>query len=112
MINRLDKINELVKQEVGKIMLKEIDIPNNVLVTITKSKTEPNLRKATIYFTTLPQGMSPTVLRELELNIYDIQKALNRKLHMKPVPRIEFKTDKQAQAEQKIFEILGDDKTK
>ena len=110
MTDRLIKINELLKQEVSKIILKELDIPRNVLVTITKSKTEPNLRRSVIYITTFPEKSGQDVILELELNIYDIQKILNRKLNMKPVPKIEFKIDKQSQVEQKIFKLLGKNK--
>ncbi len=107
MTDRLNKINELIKQEVGKIIIRELDIPRNVLVTITRTKTEPNLRKSTIFITTFPERLGKDVILELELGIYDIQKALNRKLNMKPVPKIEFKIDKQSQTEQKIFKLLG-----
>ena len=107
MTDRLVKINELIKQEVGKIILKEVDIPMNVLVTVTRAETSPNLRISNVFITTFPEGAGKDIIRELELNVYDIQKSLNRKLHMKPVPKISFKTDKQAQAEQKIYKILG-----
>ena len=110
MTDRLDKINELIKQEVGKIILKEVDMPKNILVTITRAKTAPDLKRSTIYVTALPEQKNQEAMRELDINTFDIQKALNRKLHLKQIPKIDFKIDKQAFAEQKIFELLGKNK--
>ncbi len=110
MIDRLEKINELMKQEVGKLILKEVDIPLNVLVTVTKAQTSPNLKNSIIYITTLPEKAGKDIINELGLRIYDIQKSLNRRLYMKPVPKIEFKIDKQAYAEQNIYKLLNKNK--
>jgi len=110
MSDRIDKVNELVRQEVGKIILKEVDIPSNVLLTITKAVTLPNLKESTIYISVLPKNKDRDILKELELGVYNIQKSLNRKLHMKPVPKLKFKIDKQANAEQKVYELLAKDK--
>jgi len=109
MTDRIDKINELVKQEVGKIILKEVDMPQDILITITRTKTSPDLQKSTIYITALPEKKSQEMIRELLLNAFIIQKTLNKTLHLKQIPKIEFKIDKQASAEQKVFELLGKD---
>jgi len=112
MTDRIDKINELIKQELGKIILKEVDMPRDILVTITRADTAPDLQRSTIYVTTLPEQKKQEVIRELDINTFYIQKALNRKLHLKQIPKIEFKIDKQAFAEQKVFELLGKNKQK
>jgi len=107
MTDRIDKINELIKQEVGKIILKEVDMSKDILVTVTKTKTSPDLQQSTVYITTLPKQKSKDTLRELLVSTFNIQKILNKKLHLKQVPKIEFKQDKQAAAEQKVFELLS-----
>ncbi len=107
MTDRLNKINELIKQELGKIILKEVDIPRDILVTITRAKTSPDLQKSTIYITVLPEKKIQEITREFLINTFIIQKTLNKTLHLRQIPKIEFKIDKQALAEQKIFELLG-----
>ncbi len=110
MIDRTDKINELIKQEVGKIVLREIDLSKDTLITITRTKTSPDLQKSTVYITALPEKKSQELLRELLLNTFIIQKSLNKTLHLRQIPKIEFKIDKQASAEQRVFELLEKDK--
>ncbi|MBI3671620.1 ribosome-binding factor A [Candidatus Azambacteria bacterium] len=112
MTDRIEKINELLRQEVGKLILKESDFPVGILVTVSRAIASPNLKNATIYITTLPENVGKDIINELEMKIYDIQKSLNRRLNMKPVPKIEFKIDKQAYAEQKIYELLNKNKGK
>ncbi len=107
MTERIQKVNELIKQEVASIVKKDVDLPTTSLLTITRAKTSVDLKKSTLYFVVLPKSSQKDILQELEINIYHIQKELNKKLHMKPVPKIEFKPDKQAYAEQKVYELLG-----
>ena len=106
MTQRIEKINELIKQEVGKLILKEADISRDVLVTVIKADTSPDLRSSAIYITALPEIKEQEILRELEFKTFDIQQELNKKIRVKFVPKIEFKIDKQAHAEQRIYEIM------
>ena len=110
MSKRIEKINELLRQQVGKITLKETDIASNILLTISKVSTSPDLKKATVYITALPQVKELEVLKELEINKYNIQKALNRSMYISHIPKLEFKIDKQMHAEQKVYDLLAKDK--
>ena len=39
MSNRIQRVNSLIKDELGKILLREVDFPKDVLVTITGVET-------------------------------------------------------------------------
>jgi len=43
------KVNELLKRELGKIILKEGNFPKNVLVTITQVQTSKDLREVKVF---------------------------------------------------------------
>ena len=110
MTDRIEKVNEVVKETIGNIILKEQDIPSDTLLTITRVKTLPNLQETTIYISVMPKNKDKDILQDLEANVYDIQKKFNKKLHLKSVPKLKFKIDKQAYAEQKVYELLAKEK--
>lgn len=105
--HRLDKINRLIKEEVGKIILKELDMDRNMLVTITQVKTSSDLARATIFFSTLDAAREQEACMILEKSAGDIQFVLHRKLRMRPVPRIRFSVDAGAKVEQRLYDILS-----
>ena len=43
MSNRIEKVNSLIQTELSQIFLKEVDFPKNILATITRVETVPNL---------------------------------------------------------------------
>ena len=108
MSQRIEKVNELIKHELGNILLREVDLPRDILVTITRTDTSPDLRRSTIYISVLPETKNKEAVEYIKSTLFSIQHALNKKLHMKHIPKVEFKLDKQAQVEQKVFKILNE----
>ena len=102
---RIPRVNELIKKEVGNIVLREVELPENTLTTVTRAEATPNLQQARIYISVVPEDRLKEVLKILNYSIFDIQQTLNKKLRMRPVPRIEWVAEtKTAQAEK--IEIL------
>lgn len=106
MSQRIEKINKLLKQEVSKLLLKEVDF-GDVFVTITNVDTSPNLQQSKIRISILPNKKSDEVWDIIKKNIFRVQKALNKKLYMRPVPKIIFEIDKEEERVQRIEKILG-----
>lgn len=106
MSQRIEKINELVKQEVGKALLSEMNFPLDVLVTIISTSVSKDLRYADVFISVLPFEKKDEVKKALKENIYFIQKKINKKLVMKPLPRIVFKIDETGVHVQKIDELI------
>lgn len=105
MTKRIERVNKLLKEEINKILLKEFDF-EKVLVTIIDVETAPNLSYADIKISVMPDDKEEQILKILESQIHSIQKALNKKLNMRPIPRIRFKIDKDLKKLHKIDEIL------
>ena len=111
---RLDKINQLLQEEIGKIILRELDLDKNILVTITRVDTSSDLAHATAFFSTLARDKEEEALAALTHSVSDIQHVLNRKLRMRPVPKIRFAIDISFKKEQRLYDILStshDDRT-
>ena len=103
---RLPRVNQLIKKELGEIMLREIDFPEGTLVTLTRVETAANLIEAKVYVSIMPEEKAPDVLATLKKLIYFVQQKLNKRLRMRPVPRIIFVEEKAVREAGKIEELL------
>lgn len=106
MTERIPQVNELLQQELGTILLREFDVPENTLVTLTRVDTAPNLQQAKIYISVMPEERGFEVLRLLQKEVYEMQQLLNKRLNMRPVPRIEWVLETKTIEAQEIEEIL------
>ena len=103
---RAQRFNELIKKELGKIVFNFLDAKPGVLVTITQVLTNPNLFTSNIYISVYPPSEAEEILDKLNRSIYLIQQLLNRKLEVRPVPKIIFKHDKNPEEASKIEKII------
>ncbi|MEA2098340.1 MAG: 30S ribosome-binding factor RbfA [Patescibacteria group bacterium] len=103
---RIEKVNELIKQEVGKIILSEVNFSTDIMVTVMKAEVSKDFRYADVFISVLPFEKKEEVEEILKENIYFIQKILNKKLFMKPLPRIKFKIDDTGEYVGKIDELI------
>ena len=107
MTERIKKINALLRDVVGKVLLEEFR-PNDdrVLITVTRAEVSPTLEHATVYISVLPDAGGTAVLAELKKQIYHLQQAVNNKLVMRPVPKIKFEIDMTEANAARIEKIL------
>ena len=90
MSQRLPQINELIKRELSQILLREVDFPKGILVTIIKVETSSDISQVKVWASTIPEKQADMVLQILNKQIYFIQQYLNKQLKMRPVPKIKF----------------------
>ena len=100
------KFDELIKKEIGKIIFNMLGAQPGVLVTVTRVMTNSNLFTAEVFVSIYPSGGAPDILKKLDRLIYEIQQLLNKKLKVRPVPKIIFKYDKNPEEASKIESIL------
>lgn len=103
---RIQKINALLKNELNNIFLREFDFPPDLLVTITRVDTSSNLIQAKVYISVLPENKTDEVFKTLNGRIYEIQQNINKRLKMRPVPKIIFGREEKTHEAGKIEEIL------
>ena len=108
MNERIPRVNKLLKEEVGKIVLREVDLPENVLVTVTRAEATLNLQQARIYISVVPEDRVKEVLRVMNYSVFDVQQILNKKLRMRPVPRIEWVAETKTREAEKIEKLLSE----
>ena len=106
MSKRIEQVNELIQRELGKIILREIDFPQGIMVTLTRVETSVDLGQSKVYVSCLPGGKTKSVLRILNQNIYDIQQGLNKRLKMRIIPKIFFTAERETAEAGRIEELL------
>jgi len=137
MSHRVEQVSNLIKEELSKIIEREIEFPE-LLVTITDVEIDKKLSEAAVSFSvlsmcggcpmaggchridsSLPAGDLPKgeksfeiALKILEKKRKHLQYLLMKKINIKPMPQIRFKADKGLEESAKIEKILLDDKMK
>ncbi len=106
MSQRTTQINELIRSHLGEIFSREISFKIGVLATITRVSVTPDLRHATISVSAFPESEAEYVLNTLKRNRGKIQKDLNQRLYMKPLPIISFDFDPTESKADEIERIL------
>ncbi len=106
MSERIKKINDLLRDEVARIFLDELEKEDGVLVTVTGADTSPTLEHTTIMISVFPKEKGSEILKKLKKQIYHIQQMLNRRLSMRPIPKIRFEIDPSEERASKIEEIF------
>lgn len=107
MSHRLAQINELIQRELSQIISREIDFAEGILVTIVGVETSPDLEKAKIWLSIFPIQKSKEVIKFLNKKIGYLQGLLNRRLVMRPLPRIKFLIDKTEAKAAEIENLLN-----
>ena len=104
--NRLPKINELVRKYVNDIILKDLSLKSGVFVTIAKVDTSPDVRYTRVFVSVFPESEFSYALKTLDKERHNIQLSLNKKLRIKPLPHIEFRSDFTEKEADKIEKLL------
>lgn len=91
--HRLPQINELIRQELGKLFLKEMDFPKGYLVTITKVKTSADLGQAKVLLSILPDSQEKKIITSLNKKAGFFKFKLGKIFVMYKIPKLIFAND-------------------
>ena len=103
---RIKRINTLLQKSLSEIFRQESNFSPEVIVTIQKVETSPDLVQSKIRISVFPSKKAEEVIGSLKKNIGHFQRILNKKLKMKKVPRIIFELDFTEEKAARIEELL------
>jgi ribosome-binding factor A len=92
MSDRMLRVNSIVHE----VLAEEVELlkdPRLGMVTITGVDTAPNLRRATVYFSTLDLAAAGEATEALESAAPRLRRALGSQVRMKYTPALEFAVD-------------------
>lgn len=106
MSDRIYKINELLKQEVSQLLLRELG-DHKGFVTITAVETTPDLRQSTIWYAVFGENPEKIGLLITEKE-KTIQALINSRLSIKHVPKLTFRLDQSGDYANKINKLIDE----
>ncbi len=111
MAHRKEKINDLIRDEVGKIIHQNLDLDMEALPTVLRALVSDDLNHVRIFISVFPSSFGEEVLAKINQQIYFLQQILNKKLKIHPVPKMYFvldQTEAKAAEVEKIIEKVKD----
>ena len=106
---RVEKLQELIKQETGNIILRNLKDPRIGFVTVTKVDLSPDLRLARIYVSIMGNDTGGS-WRGLNNSLGYIRRELGHRIRLRYVPDIEFVHDRSLDYSEHIQHLLNETK--
>ena len=103
---RVEQIANLMQKLLAEMIEKDFCMTRDKLISVTKVCPSGNLQEAKVYISVLPDKEQKTVMEDLWRNVASFQETLNKKLRMRPVPKIIFESDSQPREAQEVETIL------
>jgi ribosome-binding factor A len=100
---RTARVNEVLRQVLADALERMEELDERLgMLTITAVQCDPDLRHATVFFSSLTEG----ALEALEQDRVRLQAAIAHEVRMKRTPQLSFAPDPAVAAGQRIEEIL------
>src|SRR6266849_6246858 len=117
MKHRLERVNELLKRELGVAMSRELTFAG-ALVTVHAVEVSPDLKHAGVYVSVIGnEAQTKAAIAKLEAHRSELQREVSKRVVLKYMPHFHFHLDESIERGARIMDILGnlqvpDDKEK
>jgi ribosome-binding factor A len=106
---RTDRIDELLRQEIGAILAKDVQDPRIGFVTVTEVQTAPDLSTARVFVSLIGQPEERTVtIRALERAMPFVRHELAGRVRLRRIPELHLRTDDTAQRGTRVLQLLAE----
>jgi ribosome-binding factor A len=107
MSQRTERVDELLRQEIGEIVSREVQDPRIGFATITDVETTPDLRHARVWVSVIGQeGERRETIAALDRAMPFVRRELGRRLRLKRIPELQVRLDDSAQRGTRVLQIL------
>jgi ribosome-binding factor A len=108
MKHRLERVREVLKRELGVILLREVDF-SPVLVTVNSVDVTPDLKQAHVFISVLGSvGQQQRALEKLEHLRSHLQHEIAKRVTLKHTPHLFFKLDASLERGTRILSIMDE----
>ena len=109
MTQRTDRIDQLLRQEIGEILARDIQDPRIGFVTVTDVETAPDLSTARVWVSVIGQ------LEEREQSLKALRRAmpfvrheLGSRVRLRRIPELQLRADETAQKGTRVLQLLAE----
>jgi len=106
MSERQAKVGKLLKELTATFI--QLEANTDPLITITRVDISPDLKRAIIFFTTIPDGKEAAALIFMKRCGSELRKYIKSKASMKRIPHFDFMVDAGERHRQHIDEVMRD----
>lgn len=109
MTQRTDRLDELLREEIGQALEREVTDPRIGFVTVTDVETSPDLAHARVWVSVIgtPEERKET-LAALRKAMPFIRRGLGSKIHIRRIPELEIRFDDTAERGTRVMHILDE----
>ncbi len=109
MSQRTDRVDELLRQEIGALLARELADPRIGFTTITDVETSPDLRHAKVWVSVIG-GRTDRVetLRALQASMGFVRHELGKRLRIKRIPELHVQLDDSAERGTRLLHLIGE----
>ncbi len=101
---RQEKVSNFLKELTANFLARENN--NTSLITVTDCSVSPDMKKASIYITVLPENREATALDFAKRKRGELREFLKKNMSTKVIPFIDIEIDRGEKNRQKIDELL------
>jgi ribosome-binding factor A len=109
-IDRIQRVNQLVKQEVAESLFRIFNDPGADIaaVTVTRVETSTNLRNAHVYVSILGDDAKQTrLLNLLKRHRTEVQASIAKNVVLKYTPHVHFELDRSIKQGDHVLDIIA-----
>ena len=109
MSQRTDRVDELLRQEIGALLAKEVADPRIGFATITDVETAPDLRHAKVWVSVIGgKADRDETLRALQQAMGFVRHELGRRLRIRRIPELHVRLDDSAETATRVLHMLNE----
>ena len=109
MSQRTDRVDELLRQEIGDLIAREIADPAVGFATVTDVETAPDLRHARVWVSVIgqPEAREASV-QALQRAMPFVRAQLGRRLRLKRIPEFSVRLDESVERGARVLQLLNE----
>jgi len=109
MTARTDRIDELLRQEIGAILTRDVQDPRIGFVTITDVETAPDLSIARVWVSIIGQpDERANTMRALERAMPFVRRELGSRIRLRRIPELHVRADDTAERGTRVLRLLAE----
>lgn len=109
MTARTDRIDQLLRQEIGAILAKDVQDPRIGFVTVTDVETAPDLSTARVWVSIIGQPAEREVtMKALQRAMPFVRHELGGRIRLRRIPELQVRLDDTVQRGTRVLQLLAD----
>ena len=109
MTARTDRIDQLLRQEIGAILSKDVQDPRIGFVTVTDVETAPDLSTARVWVSVIGQPAERDLtMKALQHAMPFVRRELGGRLRLRRIPALQLRLDDTVQRGTRVLQLLAE----